>query len=238
MKKLLLSAAVIAASGVYVIAENRAPDLPSASSGKPTSAIPAPSSLKPPGQSPADAAAAPSQLPGVAVPISEVASPASMGNAVPQAPLPDAGTVEVADITPPQLPESGGIVTDIMPQPQSRPAFAAPLTPTLRVAQAGSSTASPGAYRDGSYKGPSADAYYGRVQVDAVVKGGRIDSIEVLAYPNDRSRSRRISAYALPSLEQEVVQAQSANIDIVSGATLTSEAYIRSLKAALSSAQQ
>jgi uncharacterized protein with FMN-binding domain len=101
----------------------------------------------------------------------------------------------------------------------------------VRVAQA------PGGYRDGTFQGVSANAYYGRVQVDAVVSGGQLVKVEIVDFPNDRRTSRRINSRALPSLEQEAIQAQSAGIDAVSGATLTSEAFVRSLDSALSRAR-
>ena len=91
-------------------------------------------------------------------------------------------------------------------------------------------------YRDGSFIGPVYDAYYGLVQVQANVQGGSLVSIEVLQYPAHRSTSRAINNHALPMLESEVIRAQSIHVDIISGATLTSEAYLRSLKGALAEA--
>ena len=91
-------------------------------------------------------------------------------------------------------------------------------------------------YTDGSYTGPVADAYYGVVQVQAIVQGGRLAGINVLQYPSDRRTSVVINRQAVPMLRDEVISAQSANVDIVSGATLTSEAFIRSLDSALSQA--
>jgi uncharacterized protein with FMN-binding domain len=88
-------------------------------------------------------------------------------------------------------------------------------------------------YQDGAYVGPVVDAYYGLVQVRANVQGGRIVSVDVLKYPSDRRTSRSINAQALPVLESEVIGAQSAAVDTVSGATLTSRAYLRSINAAL-----
>ena len=85
------------------------------------------------------------------------------------------------------------------------------------------------AYADGAYTGPVADAYYGLIQIQAVVQGGRLAGIKVLQYPSDRRTSVLINRQALPMLRDEVVSAQSANVDIISGATLTSEAFIRSL---------
>jgi uncharacterized protein with FMN-binding domain len=92
-------------------------------------------------------------------------------------------------------------------------------------------------YKDGTYMGGVADAFYGQVQVQAVIQGGQIKDIQVLNFPQDRRTSQRINSVALPYLRSEVIQAQSANIDLISGATLTSQAYIESLQSALNSAR-
>ena len=92
-------------------------------------------------------------------------------------------------------------------------------------------------YRDGAYTGPVVDAYYGLMQIQAIIKGGRLTSIRVLQYPNDRSTSIFLNRQALPMLRDEVISAQSANVDIVSGATLSSEAFKQSLGAAMTRAQ-
>ena len=89
------------------------------------------------------------------------------------------------------------------------------------------------ALADGTYTGPSVDAYYGRVQVQAVVQSGKIVTLKMLSYPSDRRESLVISQQALPLLRNEVVRAQAAKVDIVSGATLTSQAFIKSLGGAL-----
>jgi uncharacterized protein with FMN-binding domain len=91
-------------------------------------------------------------------------------------------------------------------------------------------------YKDGSYTGPAVDAYWGVVQVQAVVQNGQIASLSVLHYPSDRRESLRISQQALPLLRSEVVKAQTARVNIISGATLTSQAFMRSLDAALTQA--
>jgi uncharacterized protein with FMN-binding domain len=93
------------------------------------------------------------------------------------------------------------------------------------------------AYADGTYDGPAVDAYYGIIQIQAIVQGGRLSGIKVLQYPSDRRTSIAINRQALPMLRDEVVAAQSANVDIVSGATLTSEAFIRSIGGALAQAR-
>lgn len=93
-----------------------------------------------------------------------------------------------------------------------------------------------GQYTDGSYTGASVNAYYGYVQVRATVSGGRISNVQFLQYPNDRSTSREINSQAMPYLTQEAISAQSANVDIVSGATDTSNAFRQSLASALAQA--
>jgi uncharacterized protein with FMN-binding domain len=91
-------------------------------------------------------------------------------------------------------------------------------------------------YRDGSFTGPAYDTYYGPVQVQVNVQDGRVVSVDVPQYPADRRASQRINSRALPMLEREVISAQSARVNIISGATLTCEAYLRSLNAALGDA--
>jgi uncharacterized protein with FMN-binding domain len=74
---------------------------------------------------------------------------------------------------------------------------------------------------------------YGDVQVRVTVDGGRIVDVNALQLPKDRERSARISEFAGPELRSEALSAQSARIDIVSGATYTSDSYAQSLQAAL-----
>lgn len=91
-------------------------------------------------------------------------------------------------------------------------------------------------YRDGTYTGDVADAFYGYVQVQVTVSGGKITDVQFLDYPQDRRTSVEINSQATPYLRQEAIQAQSANVNIVSGATQTSRAFIESLGSALSKA--
>jgi uncharacterized protein with FMN-binding domain len=92
-------------------------------------------------------------------------------------------------------------------------------------------------YNDGTYVGDSADAYYGNVQVQVVISGGKITDVQFLDHPQDRSRSVYINDQAMPYLTSEAIQAQSANVDAVSGASETSRAFIESLSSALSQAR-
>ena len=125
------------------------------------------------------------------------------------------------------------------------PAVAAPAT-TVASNTAKTSTISnnptktpvpTGQYKDGSYTGSVTDAYYGNVQVQAKISGGKITDVSFLAYPNDHSDSVMINQQAIPYLKQEAIQAQSAKVQVVSGATFTSEAFVQSLTAALSQAK-
>jgi uncharacterized protein with FMN-binding domain len=93
-----------------------------------------------------------------------------------------------------------------------------------------------GQYIDGVYTGPSTNAYYGRVQVQATVQDGILTDVLFLDYPQDRRTSRRINEIAMPRLTREAVQVQSAYVHIVSGATLTSNAFAQSLYVALNDA--
>ena len=94
-----------------------------------------------------------------------------------------------------------------------------------------------GKYKNGTYTGSVADASWGNVQVQAVIQGGKITAVNFLQYPNDRSNSIRINTQAMPYLQQEAIQAQSAQVNIVSRATDTSMAFMESLTNALSQAQ-
>jgi uncharacterized protein with FMN-binding domain len=75
---------------------------------------------------------------------------------------------------------------------------------------------------------------YGPVQVQVTVRGGKVTAVTATQYPNGDSRSAQISAYAIPALNQEALQAGSAAIDMISGASYTSESYLASLQSALS----
>lgn len=92
-------------------------------------------------------------------------------------------------------------------------------------------------YKDGAYTGSVADAQWGYIQVKAVISGGKITDVQFLQYPNDRNRSIEINSYADPQLTQEAIQAQSAQVDVITGATDSSQAFMQSLGDALTQAQ-
>ncbi len=88
-----------------------------------------------------------------------------------------------------------------------------------------------------TFTGPSEDMQWGPVQVRVTLKNKKIVDVQASA-PMERARSAFINEQALPMLKQEVLQAQSTNIDAIGGATLTSEAYYLSLQAALQAAHK
>jgi uncharacterized protein with FMN-binding domain len=77
---------------------------------------------------------------------------------------------------------------------------------------------------------------WGPVQVRITVVDGKITASEAVVYPNGNHEDEQINSFALPVLNQEAVAAQSANIDMVSGATVTSEGYLSSLQSAIDQA--
>ena len=82
--------------------------------------------------------------------------------------------------------------------------------------------------------GPTVSTRWGPVQVEAVVSSsGQICDVDAIQSPNSHRRSVAINNNALPILHKQVMKAQSANINGVSGATVTSTGYVRSLQAIL-----
>lgn len=84
--------------------------------------------------------------------------------------------------------------------------------------------------------GEAIDTIYGPVQVKITVKGGKITAVTATQYPMDTPLDYQINSYAIPALNSETLQASSANIDAVSGATYTSQGYIGSLQNAVDQA--
>jgi len=125
------------------------------------------------------------------------------------------------------------------PATQATASTRPPSTVTTSASRQGSAGTGAGAasYKNGSYTGSQADALYGTVQVKAVIQNGRLTDVQFLSQPTDRRRSQSINSQATPILKQEAIQAQSANVQAVSGATLTSEAFVQSLQSALSQAK-
>jgi uncharacterized protein with FMN-binding domain len=120
-------------------------------------------------------------------------------------------------------PESAPSAPAATASPSGSPAAPTPTptpTPASRVA-------------NGSFTGTAVPTIFGDVQVRIVVSGGRVTDVTALQMPTDRARSAEITQFVTPILRTEAIQAQNAQIDVISGATFTSEAYAESLYGAL-----
>jgi len=100
----------------------------------------------------------------------------------------------------------------------------------------GSTGSAGGAAKDGTFTGQTAQTPFGPMQVAAVISGGKITDVKVLQETNQGGRSVQISNQADPMLRSEVLQAQSANVSMIGGATYTSMGYLQSLQSALDQA--
>ena len=92
-------------------------------------------------------------------------------------------------------------------------------------------------YKDGTYTGDVVDVFYGNVQIQASIQNGKISNVKFLQSPSDRRTSIEINSQAMPMLQSQAIQAQSAKVDGVSGATATSQGFIASLGSALAKAK-
>ena len=106
-------------------------------------------------------------------------------------------------------------------------------TPTATSSASSASSASSGTK---TVTGDSVDTQWGPVQVQITVSSGKVTAAQAVVYPQNNPRDQEINAYAIPALNQEAVSSSSAQIDMVSGATVTSGGYISSLQSALDKA--
>ncbi len=144
---------------------------------------------------------------------------------------------------------SGPLATSAPTSIQSGPITSSPGSTSGSTSSGSTSSGSPstGGTSSGSGSGSNAtgstevtgsvaDTQWGPVQVRLTVTGGTISKVTVLQYPSGNGKDQEINDYALPILTQETVDAQSAQIDMVSGATVTSNGYLESLQSALDQA--
>lgn len=108
-----------------------------------------------------------------------------------------------------------------------------PATPTTPVTP----TTPKALYKDGSYTGPVTDAVFGDMQVKVTVSGGKITDVTLVKFPNDVANSTKINTNAHVKWKSETIAAQSAKVNIISGATESSVAFRQSLAAALEQAK-
>ncbi|PPF40780.1 FMN-binding protein [Rathayibacter sp. AY1C6] len=114
------------------------------------------------------------------------------------------------------------------------PSAGAPTDPSAGTSS--TATASPSASADGTWTGSSVPTRFDAVQVAITVAGGQITDVTAVHLTDKDGRSVSISHRAAPILRQEVLAAQSANVQAVSGATYTSDGYLTSLQSAIDQA--
>ena len=100
----------------------------------------------------------------------------------------------------------------------------------------GSSGTSGSSSVSGTFTGDSVQTRYGAVQVEIVVVDGAVTSADAIRHPDRDHESAQINSWAVPALNDQVVSAQSANISMISGATVTSMGYLTSLQSAFDQA--
>lgn len=108
--------------------------------------------------------------------------------------------------------------------------------PTGPVTTGSSSAGSSSGTGTQTYPGDTVQTQWGPVQVQIAVSGGQVTEVTTLQHPSGNPRDEEINAYALPVLRESALSAQSADIDLVSGATVTSQGYVGSLQSALDQA--
>jgi uncharacterized protein with FMN-binding domain len=89
---------------------------------------------------------------------------------------------------------------------------------------------------DGTFDGPVVQTQYGPMQVEIVIKGGKIESATTLQHPGGDGTSDQINAQVVPILTKATVDYQSVKFGNVSRATISTESYKQSAQAALDKA--
>ncbi|MDT6980582.1 FMN-binding protein [Levilactobacillus zymae] len=110
-------------------------------------------------------------------------------------------------------------------------------TSSSQASSANTRTATSGTYKNGTYTGKATSTQWGDVQVQAVIKNGKITTINVLEYPNDNQHDKQINSQVLPTYKAEALKKQSAKIQLVSGASETYKGFTGSLQNALDQAE-
>ncbi len=109
-------------------------------------------------------------------------------------------------------------------------------TTTSLSSATSSDKSSTGSTTAATYDGASVQTRFGTVQVQVTIQDGKITEVTALQLTDAERKSAQISSRAAPALRSEVLQAQSASVQTIGGATVTSDAYLTSLQAALDAA--
>ncbi len=142
----------------------------------------------------------------------------------------------IADATTPSTTSTTPTTTGSAAQAPASTAPSAAATPAPTATTATTDSSGGSQLQDGTYAGSTVNTRYGPVAVSVTVTGGQIAAVDVTEYPSSNRKDLEINQRALPQLVSETLSAQSATIQMVSGATYTSEGYLRSLQSALDQA--
>ncbi len=157
---------------------------------------------------------------------SQPVTAASAGGGVVAVGQPSAAPTATSDRRATSAPTATATVPDAAGEASAAPSTPSPVATAAPLATTG----------DGQYSGDVVNTRYGPVQVQVTISNGKIVDVTALQLPANDPRSAQISEYVEPILRSSALQAQSAQVDLVSGATYTSDAYARSLQAALDQA--
>lgn len=131
---------------------------------------------------------------------------------------------------------SGSVSNSSTASGSSGSASASPSSGSSSSSSSPSGSGSSSTAKDGTYTGNAVDTRFGAVQVQATIANGKLTAVGAVQLPNNDPRSSSISQGAEPYLKQEVLRKQGAKVDVVSGATYTSNGYMASLQSALDKA--
>jgi uncharacterized protein with FMN-binding domain len=139
----------------------------------------------------------------------------------------------IATLTPPSISSSSSTPSPTATPSGAPPSGGASPSPTSTATATPTPKPTASGLKSGSFTGQSYANPYGNVQVQVVVSGGKITDVKTVQYPNGHQQSVFINDQALPLLREEVLQAQNAQINLIGGASFTSEGYAQSVQSAL-----
>ena len=146
-------------------------------------------------------------------------------------PVPGGAVATTPVATPPET-AAPGTTPDATPTPTQETPAATPAAPETPATP----DATPAAGPTGTYTGQLVNMRYGNVQVEITVVDGEITNVTTVTGPSGGGRTAQINSRALPQLEANAVSAQRGQLQFVSGATFTGNAFATSLQDAINQA--
>jgi uncharacterized protein with FMN-binding domain len=152
--------------------------------------------------------------------------------------LTTAGLALLLTFKTPQAPSTIALSANVAPAASSDTGIAVGISNgnATTPASGGATATTSATAASGTYTGSAIQTRYGTVQVQITVASGKITNVQMIQYPSSDPHSSQVSQSALPTLISETLQAQSAQINAVSGASYTSQGYVQSLQSALDQA--